>query len=171
MIYFTIVAYASGNPTNIFRPISTAGVACGDTSSPAASYPYVYYSNPFDMLNHRYCVASCPSLDSNGNVPTSIQVYPSGTTVTFTVTVSSSGNANGSFTSSNVDVGYDSSLVLNRICMPSTTVFSNAFSSYTSAFSGLQLGDLANFILDIRNVTVILFRIGNGCLQHLVLRY
>jgi hypothetical protein len=170
MIYFTAIAYRNGNPTNIFRPIAS-NVACGDTNGPAAAYPYVYYTNPLDMLNHRYCVASCPGLDSNGNVPTSIQVYPNGTTITFTVTVSSSGNANASFTSSTVDVGYESSVVLNRICMPSSTVFANAFKDYTSSFSSLQLGDLANFIVDIRNVRVILFRTGNYCLLHLVLLY
>jgi len=168
MIYLTACAYTFGNPNNIFRPIAS-GVACGDINGPAASYPYVYYTNPIDMINHRYCVSSCPTLDSTGNMPASIQVYPSATTVTFTVTVSSSGTASGAFTSS-IDIGYDSSLALDRICMPSTTVFSNAFQSYTSSFSSLQLGDLANFIVDIRNVRIILFRIGNGCLLPLDLQ-
>lgn len=160
MIYLTAFAYANGNPSNIYRPISSSGMACGDANGLASAYPYVYYSNPLEMTTRKYCVQSCPALDSAGNMPATYPVYPSGTTISFSITVNSNGTASGSFTTG-IDIGYDSSVAISRICLPSSTVFSAAFKDYTSAFSSIQFGDLANFIVDIRNVTMILLRIGN----------
>lgn len=58
---------------------------------------------------------------------------------------------------------YDSYSVLGRICIPTTAIFSNVFSTLSSSFtSATSSGDLGNFISDIKNVQIYLFRIGCG---------
>jgi hypothetical protein len=81
-------------------------------------------------------------------------VYP-GTSVTFDYTINSQGTVSPTAPTTyptGDDIGYDSFVVLDRICLPSVTVFTTAFKDYAANFSALQQGDLANFILDIKNV-------------------
>mgnify|MGYP000866639371 FL=1 len=157
MIYLTATGYANGNPNNIFRPIAydlstPTLVTCGDPNGPAANYPYTYYSNPLDIYTKRYCVQSCPSLGTAQQVASPYTIYDStGQTLTFTVFVNSTGSFSSVPTSSD-QIGYDSELVISRLCLPTTTVFNNAFSTVTSAFASIQQGDLGNFIVDLKNV-------------------
>lgn len=155
MCYATGVAYNTGNPVRIFRPIATNGDVCGYPGTTAESYPYSYYANPMDMVNNRYCVASCP-------VGTDTSLTTSSGTVSVTVNIDSSGTATPAVWNTNSKLAYDSSVILDRICIPSTAAFTNALANYASSFASLQSGDLGNFIMDIKNVPYSLFRIGNG---------
>jgi len=54
--------------------------------------------------------------------------------------------------------------VINRVCVPSPTVFKNAFQDYATSISDhLRQAGVANFITDLQNVIVYLDRTGNGC--------
>lgn len=165
MIYATAAAYNDGNPSNIFRPIISSTIVCGGKDSLAKDYPYVYYSNPTDMLNKRYCVQSCPTFASSGAIPATWPAY--GAAISFEISVDSSGTASASISAVADDVGYDSTVAIERVCIPSLTVFKGAFSSYTSQFSALAQGDLANFILDIKNVSIVILRTGSTSSQPL----
>lgn len=85
MCYATGVAYNTGNPTKIYRAIATNGDICGYPGNAAEYFPYAYYSNPTDMVNHRYCVASCPSgadtslTTSAGAIAVTVNIDSSGT--------------------------------------------------------------------------------------------
>lgn len=161
MCYATGVAYNTGNTTKIFRPISAvAGEICGQPGNSAEAYPYIYFSNPMDLQTRRFCVMSCPS----GTDATFTTTAAGGGTITFDVNIASDGTATPSTWTSGDDVAYFSTVAAGRVCIPSTETFNKAFSSYTSTFASLQQGDLANFILDVKNVTILLYRTGNGCL-------
>lgn len=156
MCYATGLAYKSGNPVRIFRAIATNGDVCGYPGTTAESYPYSYYSNPFNMVNHRYCVASCP-----GGADTALAT--SAGTKSVTINIDSSGTATPSTAfATNDEIAYDSSVVFDRICIPSTAAFTGALASYASSFASLKEGELGNFIMDIKNVPHFLFRIGSG---------
>lgn len=75
----------------------------------------------------RYCVASCPTYNSAGTFPTT---WPAsgGVTITWVATLDGSGVKSASFSSSQ-DVGYDSSLAFDRLCLPAASVFTGAFSA------------------------------------------
>jgi hypothetical protein len=156
MCYATGIAYNTGNPSKIFRAVSTAGEMCGYPGTLTATFPYAFYANPLDMTNKRYCVQSCPSTQAVGTTLTT-----SSGTITFTVQIDSSGTASGAFTSADY-ISYDSSVAFDRVCIPSTAALNGAFSTCTSAFSSLKEGDLGNFILDVKNVLIWLFRTGCG---------
>ena len=50
-------------------------------------------------------------------------------------------------------MGYDSMSVIGRVCIPTSTVFANAFSSYKAGFSeGARQAGLANLVTDIEYV-------------------
>lgn len=159
MCYATGVAYNTGNTTKIFRPISAVvGEICGQPGNSAEAFPYIYFSNPMDLQTRRFCVMSCPA----GTDATFTTTAAGGGTITFDVNIASSGTATPSTWASGDDVAYFSSVAAGRVCVPSTETFNNAFYSYTSTFASLQQGDLANFILDVKNVTILLYRTGNG---------
>jgi hypothetical protein len=150
MCYATGVAYGTGNPTKIFRPISTSGEICGQPGNTAELFPYAYYSNPAYMLDNRYCVKSCPlgsdtsMLTSSGSVALNIQVDANGNPSSSTSSLSSSD-----------DIAYYSTIAAERVCVPTTSTFTTAFASFTSTFASIQQGELGNFILDVKNVTFI----------------
>lgn len=73
MIYCTIHAYTKGDTDKIYRGIDGQGNICGDPDSPAADYPYVYFYNPQEVYQYRYCVKECPVWDGTA-VPT-IPIY------------------------------------------------------------------------------------------------
>lgn len=53
--------------------------------------------------------------------------------------------------------------MIDRVCIPTSKVFLNAFSSYTATFSSaVRQAGVANFITDIQNVDFNVFRIGDG---------
>lgn len=76
----------------------------------------------------RYCVASCPTYNSAGTFPTT---WPAsgGVTITWAVTLDGTGTASPSISSSSQDVGYDSSLAFDRLCLPAASAFKVAFSA------------------------------------------
>lgn len=100
MCYATGIAYNTGKPNQIFRPISAAQEICGASGTSAESFSYVYYANPLDMITLRYCVATCPK---SGDAS---MVTPSAT-VAFTANINSDGTAAGSWTSTSI-ISYDS---------------------------------------------------------------
>jgi hypothetical protein len=155
MCYATGVAYKSGNPTRIFRPIATNGDVCGYPGTTAEPFPYAYYANPMDMVNNRYCVASCPA-----GADTSLAT--SSGAVAVTVNINSAGTASPTTWTTTAKLAYDSSLILERICIPSTAAFTNALANYASSFASVREGELGNFIMDIKNVLLHLFRTGDG---------
>lgn len=131
MFYATGVAYKTGNPVKIFRPIASNGDVCGYPGTTAEAYPYSYYANPMDMVANRYCVATCPA-GSDPNIATS-----SGS-VTVTVNIDSAGTASPSTWAAGDKLAYDSSVVFDRVCIPSTAAFTNALASYASSFASVR---------------------------------
>jgi len=162
MIYLTAFGYNTGYPTGIFRGVDSNGNLCGDSKDPIyVNYPYLYITKPLDSLPlTRQCVNQCPYYDGSAIVPASGVACVSG--CTWGVTYDTQGNVKTGTAGNTVITGYDSYLILDRVCIPNFNMFSTVFSSATSAMSGvLQQGDLANFISDIAFVLFILFRIGN----------
>lgn len=148
---FAIWSYASGSPYNAFRATDNENNVCGATGSSAQGYPYSYFYNPISLSN-RVCVAGCPTL-VNG-VVSALQCLPGGTPCSYTVVVNASGYPNTTITSSDF-IGYDSYVILGRVCLPSLVVLQNAFQSYsTSLGSALKSSYLSDFITDIQNVNL-----------------
>ena len=103
-------------------------------------------------------MTQCPYF--NGGSLTTLTCY--GTACSYAVTIDSSGAYSSNPSTTDI-IGYDSNGVIGRICVPSATVFSGAFSSYVSTFGNyLNQNGLSSFITDLENVTIVLFRIGNG---------
>lgn len=97
---------------------------------------------------------SCPSFNSNGTL-SSLSCFTTSqlSSCSYTITVKQDGSYNGSTPSSTSVIGYDSTDVIGRVCIPSTTVLQNAFSSYATTISdGVRQAGLANFITDLQNV-------------------
>lgn len=132
MVYLSAYGYANGNPSKVFRATDSNGNVCGDPSGVAANYPYAYFYNPTSLdLSNRFCVASCPYF-SSGSL-TTLSCY--GQTCNYAVTITSSGTYTVNPSSTSVIIGYETSSVIDRVCIPSTTVFDGVFSSYVSVFS------------------------------------
>ena len=171
MIYLAAYGYSNGNLSKIYQGIDQNDKVCGrasDTSAGGVSYgnyPYLYFTYPLDTtkpLAMRVCVDSCPVWNGSSinqvNCPT-----PSECTYTYTYSPSGTISPTGVPTSSD-KLGYDSTLLLSRVCIPNTSMFTSVFKAIASSFSSSVFqSDLNNFISDIQNVTIILFRIGNGC--------
>jgi hypothetical protein len=154
MVYLTAYGYANGDPFRIYRPIDNAGNICGQGI--AVGFPYLYISNPLAMTTKKYCVSSCPT--ASPTTPSSI-ITATGS-ISATITVDSSGSLiTGSSPFSNaIEISYDSIEAAGRVCIPTPSmftgiIFQTSSTNYADMFSSaLQVGDLANFILDIKNV-------------------
>lgn len=148
MVYMSSAAYSTGNLTKIFRATDSNGVACGDPSGVAKDYPYSYFFNPTSGdLSNRYCVKECPYF-SNGAI-TTIDCYGQAS-CNYALTITTSGTYTVNPSSTSQIIGYETSFVIDRICVPSSTVFSGVFSTYVSAFSSeLSQGDMNSFITDL----------------------
>lgn len=148
MIAMSSNAYSTGNLSKIFRATDSNGVACGDPSGVAANYPYAYFYNPTSGdLSNRYCVTSCPYF-SSGSL-TTVTCYGQAS-CTYALTITSSGTYSVNPSSTSQIIGYETSALIGRLCIPSTTVFSGVFSSYVSTFSStLSSSDLASFTTDL----------------------
>lgn len=100
-------------------------------------------------------MASCPSWD--GTVVTPISCASAASTCnsnTYHVTYKSDGTtATGtSPPTSGQIMGYDSTLVLDRLCVPNANMYTTVLSTVSSSVSAaLQQGALADFINDIKN--------------------
>ena len=164
MFGFAVYGYSNGDTTNVYRGTDEQGNVCGGSNSSALNFPYTYFYNPTTgNLDRRTCVVSCPGL--NGNSPTPIDCYAAGNNVgdcNYTKTVNSSGQLSGTPNQTEI-IGYDTYSVIGRVCIPTATVFNNAFSSYVNTFNDkLRQAGLANFITDVQNVPLSSFRTGNG---------
>lgn len=151
MVYMSAYGFSNGNTTKIFRATDSNAVVCGDPSGPAASYPYAYFYNPTTMdLSNRYCVTECPYF-SNGAL-TTLSCYGQASCA-YAVTVTSSGTYSTNPSSTSQIIGYETTSMIDRVCIPSSTVFSGVFYSYISTFSTyLNQGDFSSFITDMENV-------------------
>ena len=89
-----------------------------------------------------------------------------GTACPYAVTIDSSGSYSANPASTSVIIGYESTALIGRVCVPSSTVFAGAFLDYVNTFSTyLSQNGLSSFITDIENVRIFLDRIGNGFWQ------
>jgi hypothetical protein len=165
MVYLAAYGYAQGSPSTIFQGVDQNNNVCGNSAYTAngnnyANYPYLYFSNILvNGLSSRVCVNQCPYYNGatiqQVNCPTTSQC-------TYTVTYTTAGVNSSTPTSTDI-LGYPSYLLLNRVCIPSSTMFSTAFKSVTSLISSaFSSSDIVNFISDTQNVTANLFRTITG---------
>ena len=161
MVYFSIYGYTNGNLSKPYRATDSNGIICGEPGGVAELFPYAYFFNPTTLdLSNRYCVVTCPSFDSTNTLST-LNCY--GTTCTYALTIDSTGSYSVNPTTTSQIIGYDTSALIGRVCVPSSTVFAGAFSSYATTFSTyLSQNGLSSFITDIENVPLNRFRTGNG---------
>jgi len=157
MGYLAVYGYTKGNTYVIYRGIDQDGNVCGDLSNAAtAAFPYLYLTNIYIDVARRACVASCPVYTASTNSVSSISCGVSSqcNTNTYTATYDSSGNLiSGATPTASTDVmGYDTTLVLDRLCVPNSNMFTSVASAIsTSVSNALQQGALADFINDIKN--------------------
>jgi hypothetical protein len=117
MVVISSNAYANGNLNKIFRATDSNGNACGDPTGPAANYPYAYFYNPTTGdLTNRYCVDACPYF--SGGSLTTINCYNQAD-CSYALTITSSGAYSVSPTSTTQIIGYETSSMISRICVPS----------------------------------------------------
>jgi hypothetical protein len=148
MVYMSIYGYTNGNLSIPFRATDMYGNVCGAPNGVASSYPYAYFFNPttFDLSN-RYCVQSCPSY-SSGTLST-LTCYNQ-SSCSYSVSIYGNGSYSANPASSSVIIGYPTTTLISRICVPTSSVFTNAFASYISAFSTyLSQSSFSQFITDI----------------------
>ena len=151
MVYLGAYGFSMGDPSKIFRPIDQNGNVCGDkTNTNTKDYPYLYFTNPLDSLQKRSCISSCPGW--TGSTVSAITCAPYATATicnsdTYNVIYSNDGTLlSGTYASSSI-LGYDTYLVLDRICIPNSNMFTNAFSTITSSFSSaMNQGAMADFV-------------------------
>jgi hypothetical protein len=161
MIYCTIHAYINGNPNNIYKSIGDNQRICGNSTSGTAEYPFIYFYNPLEGISSRYCMKGCPYFDINGTLTIpecySINITGPGCSVYHAIV-----QKNGNFTGNSAPnpynglyIGYETKEVLNRICLPTLTVLTNALQNYTAQLkSALQQESFASFTMDVQNVII-----------------
>jgi len=154
MIYLAAYGYANGNVSGVFRGIDKYGKVCGKDT--LVNYPYLYFANPYatlmsDVLQNKICVSSCPTW--NGSVVVPVSCSPAAD-CTYTYTYKSDGTkATGAATPLGSDVlGYDSSVVANRVCIPNAALFSFLSNSTSNSITSMFSSHQANFLSDIQNV-------------------
>lgn len=150
MIYVTIHAYTNGNATALYRGIAKNTI-CGEVGGNAADYPYVYFYNPIYSTDQRVCVQSCPTF-SSGSLSTVSCYSGHGVSCSYDVSFTSSGTttvSTNTMDTSSYFLGYETTLVMNRVCLPSSTVLTNGLSSVaTSLTSAIQTTSFANIVTD-----------------------
>lgn len=150
MVYLTAYAYTNGSPNNAFRGVDSNGNICGNSTSGTGAYPYLYFYNPYSDISKRICVDKCPYyISSSSSV---YQVLSNTAGMTYTIQYDSSANriVGVGFPTSTDKLGYDSYLLIDRLCVPNANMFNTLFSSSTVA-NAFSQGDLANFITDTTN--------------------
>lgn len=124
MIYVTIHAYTTGDPNKIFRGIAGDGVICGEVGGKAELYPYVYFYHPTSSIDKRVCVTKCPIYE-NSELST-VNCYPDhNIACVYDLVLTQDGAEPTENALENQDikfVGYDTTLTIDRICMPSVAV-------------------------------------------------
>lgn len=165
MIYVTFHAYLDGNPTNLYRGIAN-NVVCGEVGGVAENYPYVYFYNPIYSTDQRVCVKTCPTFTS-GSLSTVSCYAGHGVTCSYDVTFSSDGSVSVSTSAMNTTnyfIGYETSMAMDRICLPSSAVLAGGLATVaTSMTSAVQTTSFANLVTDTQNVKhLFIYRTGNG---------
>ena len=154
MVYLTYWGYKNGDLNKPFRGVDEFGSICGDsTNTLTKQLKYIYYYNPSDSIDKRTCVSFCPSYTSGSvNTPTRTTSASASSVASWTVEYDTDANTAGTVNAASV-VGYDTSALLGRLCVPSKAMFDkNVFdsSSFARVFSE---GDLGSFFTDIETVT------------------
>lgn len=90
MVYCTIHAYTKGDPDRMFRGVAQGQVICGEVGGVAEEFPYLYFYNPVNSLDNRYCLKSCPTYQEDGSlsVPACYGNPTSPSCTAYTVTIS-----------------------------------------------------------------------------------
>lgn len=160
MFYCAIQGWANGDTSKIFRATDKNGVVCGLSGGVAQDYPYAYFYNPISSVSNRYCVQSCPT---SGVSPSCYGVNCSALSWT---TIYTNGSAPSGTDTSLGYLLYDSESVMSRICIPSTAVLTNVFSTIVDTLStAASSGTFSSFINDLKQVYNLfyLLRTGPGC--------
>jgi hypothetical protein len=160
MVYCTIHAYLNGNPSKVFRGVAGDKAICGEVGGAAQNYPYLYFFNPLDSTDNRYCLKECPYFDGNGNLVLT-ECYPGHTfgpgCSQYNLVIFSNGSisTNGSVSSSSY-IGYGSFSAIDRVCIPNTEALSVALKDVVANISStLQSGQFATIVHDVKNVKLI----------------
>ncbi len=148
LAYCVFVGFYSGNPDNVFRATDKNGNICGQSGTNTADYPYSYLYNPTNYISNRVCVKTCPYF-SSGSL-TTLDCY--NMTCTYQMVVYSNGSFNVTPNSVSDVVGYETETTLDRVCLPSSVVLSNAFSAVSSSISStVSQGVIGSTVTDIQN--------------------
>lgn len=148
MIYLTAYGYSNGNPSKAFRGVDSNGIICGSDGA-ALNYPYLYLTNPINDISKRICVDTCPKYSGGAVAQVNSNSAAADVTWDYTYDLTPTQSPVGSPTSADV-LGYDTYLIIGRICMPNSVMFNTLFSASSTA-SVLSQGDLSNFITDTQN--------------------
>ncbi len=117
MVYLASYGYTNGNTSKIFRATDSNANVCGLPGGVAANYPYAYFYNPTTLdLSKRYCVQTCPSF-VNGALST-LSCYGQANCA-YSLTVLASGSYSTSPSSTSQIIGYETSALIGRVCIPS----------------------------------------------------
>lgn len=148
LAYCVSIAFISGNPDDVFRATDKFGNICGQTGSLTELYPYAYLYSPSQYLDNRVCVKACPQFISGAL--TTLNCY--NMTCTYAVTIDSDGNYDVTPSTSSQVVGYEATITLDRVCVPSSKALSNALSSVSSSISSsFSQGVFGATTTDIQN--------------------
>lgn len=153
MVYLGIYGFTKGDPTVIYRGVDQNGIPCGVAANGTASYPYLYFTNPNSSVSMRACVDKCPAYTSSAvETITCFNGASLCNSNSYSATYDTSGTTVSGTYSSSGFLGYDTTLTLDRVCIPNPNMFSTAFASATTAFSSaMSQGSLGNFINDVKN--------------------
>ena len=130
MVFLSISGYQHGNLDKPWRGVDENGRICGDENNAATKdYPYVYYYSPKASTSARFCVNNCPQLVS-GSTITTPQEANTGTTISWNYQSDSTGTLTPSTPpdpTASQKVGYDTTITLNRFCVPSKDLFDSSY--------------------------------------------
>jgi hypothetical protein len=148
MVYMSAYGYTNGNLARVFRATDMNGIVCGEPGGVAENFPFAYFFNPTSAdLTNRYCVDVCPTFVSG--TLTTINCYGVGSCI-YALTITSTGTYTVNPTSTGQIIGYDSSELIGRVCIPSSEAFAGVFTSYAESFSSsLSQSSMGSFITDL----------------------
>ena len=139
-----IWAFASGNPNLLTQVYDFQGTPCGLAANGTEKYPYAYFYQPIGSLKNVVCLSSCPTQASlrlsNNQTDCFRKGDPYNQNISqcqggFLANLTDSAFAALSYRNE-VFLAYDTTLFLNRFCVPSLSVL---FSAATDSFQ--QVGN------------------------------
>lgn len=138
MIYLAAYGYDKGDTYIIFRGVDSDGNECGKRGTAFESFPYLYFTDPIDSFTNRACVSSCPSYTGSAITTTTCgNAATRCNSNTYQLTYDTNGNIiSGSYVSGTAQfLGYDTSLAIDRLCVPNSNMFTSTFSSFKDYFA------------------------------------